>query len=292
MSNSRQSILLTGSEGFIGKHLGRRLKSHGYEVVKFSLSLGFDIKDPKELYKIKKIDTVIHLAGLTFVPDSWKNPREFINTNFGGTLNVLEFIREKRVNANLILGSAFIYGNTHELLTKENSAIQPNNPYAVSKYLAEEAAKYYSKLWGISTISLRCFNIYGPGQSQNFLIPQIIAGIKKNKVILDDPKPRRDFIFIDDVVDAYMAALKYKGEFEAVNIASSKTYSVKEIADMLIHISSSTAKLSFKNKIRHREIFDIKSDITKAKKILNWSPKIEIREGLKRTLESELSSEF
>lgn len=281
-------VLVTGSEGFIGRSLTKKLTASNYKVIRFSKSLGDDITKKDSFKKLPHVDIIIHLAAKTYVPDSWNDPGGFTKVNFLGTLNALEYARSLQKKPKFILASAFIYGNTKNVPIKEDDTCQPNNPYAQSKYLAESLAEFYSKYYGIPSVVLRPFNIYGPKQGKHFLIPKIIEGIKSSQITIDDPRPKRDFIFIEDVVDAYLCAIKYRGPFKIFNIASGKSYSVDETVRLMVKISGKKVKIVFTNKKRKNEILDSKGSISQARKYLKWSPKTSLEAGLKKTLSSSL----
>lgn len=285
---TKKTVLVTGSEGFIGKALVKKLKAKNFNVVKFSHSLGDDITKKDAFAKIGKVDVIIHLAALTYVPSSWEDPAKFIEVNTKGTLNALEFARKSENKPKFILASAFVYGNPKHIPIKENDPISPNNPYAVSKHLAEQLSQFYSQNYQIPALALRCFNIYGPGQPKTFLIARIVDGIKSGIVKLEDPRPKRDFVYVNDVVNAYIKAINYKGEYKIINIASGKSYSVSDIADLAKAFSKKEFVVQFSNKRRKNEIMDSRADISLAKKYLKWLPKTTFEKGLQITLKQSL----
>src|SRR5207237_1415928 len=146
---------------------------------------------------------VIHLAGKSFVPDSWKDPQEFMRVNAEGTRNVLEFCRKN--NIPLIFMSSYVYGIPVRLPIDENHPVTPSNPYAQSKYEAEKICIMYAEKYKIPVTIVRPFNIFGPNQPEHFLIPKIIQqalDVSSTRIELQDLSPRRDYIYMDDLLDA------------------------------------------------------------------------------------------
>jgi len=182
----------------------------------------------------------------------------------------------------MIFASSYVYGKPNYLPIDENHPISAFNPYCQSKLLGEILCKSYNKDFGVPVIIFRPFNIYGKGQDDNFLIPLIMKQIIKNgKILLKDSRPKRDFVYIDDVVNAYCKAVEYdKTEFEIFNIGSGISYSVKKISEMIASNYDKDIKIEFSEERRQNEVMDTIADITKANKILNWHPKVDLREGL------------
>ena len=276
-------ILVTGANGFIGKTLCNQLVLHGHEVVAISSDRG-DISLIKTWEQIPPTDTVIHLAARTFVPDSWKKPDLFLETNTLGTLRALEYCKQHQ--ANMIYISSYLYGNAKTLPINEEAPVYTPNPYALSKKTAEEYCRLYADSYGVNTVILRPFNIYGSNQNPSFLIPEIIDQVlHKNRVRVKDLAPKRDYLFIDDFIASIIKCLDVH-QFEIINIGSGISYSVKEIIDMVQNICGTNYPVTSSNETRIAEIMDTIADITKAAAILNWKPIISMQEGLSRVIES------
>lgn len=271
-------VLVTGSRGFIGKHLIKKLKEKGIDFIEFE----GDIRTFGDLKKLKA-DAVIHLAAKTFVPDSFKNPRDFYEANILGTLNVLEFCRINK--AKLIFISSYVYGNPRYLPINEKHEVNLHSPYNESKYLGEKLCEYYHKNFNIKCIIFRQFNVYGPGQTR-FLIPNIISQLNKKEIVLDNPAPKRDFIYVSDAVEAYIKALNFNADFEIFNLGSGKSYSVKTVAELILKLSKGKSKLKFTGEKRPNEVIDTRADINKIKKVLGWGPTVGLEDGIKRCLGS------
>lgn len=201
--NMIQKVLITGGRGFIGRNLTKYLSEQGFEVKSLS-SQEFDVlkeHDGKE-WKKEGIDHVVHLAGKTYVPDSWREPERFLTVNVLGTLRMIEFCRELGIGMTYV--SAYIYGQPERIPIEECAKVRPNSPYAQSKYMAEELCEFFCEYYAMDISVLRLFNVYGPGQSEKFLIPFIIKQTLGNEeaITLQDLTPKRDYVYIDDICRA------------------------------------------------------------------------------------------
>ena len=277
-------ILITGSNGFIGRHLAKRLLQLHYPVYLHDLDIGdITVENCLNQYIPKNITHVFHLAGKTFVPESWKNPCAFYNVNFSGTLHVLEFCR--KTNASIILLSSYPYGKPEYLPVDEKHKLKAYNPYGHSKLLAEDLCRYYSDMFDLRRFIFRVFNVYGPGQSPTFVIPEIIEKIRNvNEPIVEvmDLRPRRDFVYIDDVIDAL--TLAFDGNPGIYNVGSGTSLSVKEIVEYLLKLDNSKKPFHELNFPRSNEVLDLFADIRLINKELGWKPKTKILDGLKQCL--------
>lgn len=280
-----KKILVTGATGFIGKALTQELENQKMSIIKVSSQDG-DIADSitLEKYKDEAVAHVIHLAAKTFVPDSWKNPKDFYEANFNGTLNVLDFCREKRAGLTYI--STYVYGQPERNPIKEEDRISSNNPYGHSKYLAEQLCEFYAQQFDVNIKIIRPFNVYGIGQKDNFLIPHIIKqAMEEENIEVMDLNPKRDYIYIKDLVQAIILTIKSVDKFGIYNIGYGKSYSVAEIIEKVQNILGTNKLVISKKSIRKNEINDVIADINKAKEKLGWQPKYTIEEGLKEIIE-------
>lgn len=277
-------ILVTGSTGFIGKHLVRGLRDAGYEIIEAN-SLSGDIAEESTWIKFPKTDVVIHLAGKSFVPASWTDPGSFISCNLMGTVAALNYC--KRHDSRLIFISSYLYGNPLKLPIPETATLNPTNPYALSKKLAEEACKFYSDSLGINITILRPFNVYGPGQDENFLVPSILRQVALGKCIeVKDLEPKRDYIYINDLVDAILKAVSYQNNFGIFNIGSGKSHSVQELIQIIQDIYGTELPVHSGVERRKDEIMDTVADITLANVQLQWEPKWSLERGIRQMLNS------
>ena len=277
-------ILVTGSSGFVGARLCKRLERAGADVVAFDLTDGRDITAGAAFADLPAVDICIHLASVVFVPFSWENPFKTYEVNVLGTLNVLEFCR--RTGAAMVFASSYLYGKSRYLPIDEKHPLDPTNPYARSKVLAEDLCGAYNRDFGLSCVILRVFNLYGKGQDERFLIPEIANQLRTgDKIALRDLTPRRDLLHVDDAVEAYVKAAQYDAtDFEIFNIGYGESYSVLEIAEKLVRLSGKQMEITSLGHERQGEISETVADVSKAARLLGWEPRIGIDEGLGTTL--------
>ena len=274
-----KTIVVTGSAGFVGSHLVQLLNEFDHKIVGLDLKNGFDLTNWESVRNIRKVDVIIHLAARVFVPDSYNSPREFFSNNIISTLNMLELC--KRYTAKMIYISSYVYGIPQYLPIDEKHPVSAFNPYCQSKLIGEQLCESYNRDFCVPVIIFRPFNIYGPGQNDNFLIPLIQKQIKKTgKISLKDPRPKRDFIHINDVVNAYCKAIEYKSNFEILNLGSGVSYSVEEVAEILARKAGKNIPIEFSKEHRQNEVLDTVADIRKIKGILNWKPQKEFNKEL------------
>lgn len=275
-----KKILVTGAGGFIGGALVDYLNKKNEPVLGLNSAL-LDVTDKQSVDKLasEEIGHVIHMAGKTFVPRSWEEPAEFIETNTFGTLNMLEFCRKHEIPMTYI--SAYIYGPPEKNPIKETDKINPNNPYAKSKYMAEELCEFYAKQFGVKVSIIRPFNVYGAGQKESFLIPQIIGhAMREDSIRVLDLAPMRDYIYLEDLLEAIYLTVKKVQEYDVFNVGSGISYSVGEVIDMVQRILGSNKPVECKNQTRRNELNNVVADITHAKEVLGWEPAHTLEQGL------------
>ncbi|MEM4216293.1 MAG: SDR family oxidoreductase, partial [Candidatus Anstonellales archaeon] len=310
ISNLYMRILITGGAGFIGSNIAEKI-SKQHEVIVFDdLSTGKieNISEFKNRMKfingnilnenalnkaMKNVDFVLHQAAIPSVPKSIKDPIGTSKVNIIGTLNVLECARKNNVKRVILASSSSVYGDKPTLPKVESMCPEPKSPYASAKVINEQHAKQFYEFYGLETISLRYFNVYGkrqdPKSEYAAVIPAFISRMLKNKppIIYGDGKQTRDFTYIDDVVDANIRAMetKNKNAFgRAVNIAGGKQISILELAALLNKILCKNLAPVFE-KERPGDVKHSLADISLAKQLLNWEPKTGLEEGLRRTVE-------
>tara|TARA_R100001143_G_C3361083_1_gene135894 strand:- start:18207 stop:19046 length:840 start_codon:yes stop_codon:yes gene_type:complete len=274
------NVAVTGSSGFIGSHLLPKLKKEGHTVTEISRTRNLDITNWEKVKDLKPCEIIVHLAAKTFVPDSFNNPAEFYKTNYIATLHSLELAR--KWNARVIYMSSYFYGPPQYLPVDEKHILNPHNPYAQSKMQSEQLCGAYFRDFGIQCISFRLFNIYGKGQTGYFLIPEILEKIKNGgTVTLADPRPKRDFIHVNDAVNAIILATnKLNIGFEVFNLGTGVATSVEELVSIIYDRSPIKFKVKFTNKYRKGEILESIACIDKIRNNLNWNPKIDIKKGI------------
>ena len=283
-----RSILVTGASGFIGSALVARLESMDYKVTQFCSTDG-EIADVNFIkkYEDSNFFHVFHLASKTFVPDSWENPYDFYKTSILGTVNILDLCRIKKIPLTYV--SAYLYGIPEELPIKEDHRIKPNNPYAHSKFLAEDLCKFYSEFHDVKVSIARPFNVYGKGQKKTFLIPLIINQVlNEDNIKVRDLKPKRDYIYLDDLVSGLICTLRSKEQFSIFNFGSGKGLSVSDIIEIIQNIAGTNKEIISEKKERIHEIMSVIADVKKSKEYLNWIPTYSFEEGVREILKQEL----
>lgn len=275
-------IIVTGSKGFLGNALVKRLKEESYDIFLTTRNQG-DITSEYFWKELPKADFLVHLAARTHVPTSWNNPNEFIHTNTFGTQLALDWCYKN--NAKLILASAYIYGIPMNIPISESEKPSPNNPYALSKFLGEKCAVFYSEYFKLDVTVLRIFNIFGAEQNKNFLIPSILNQVlNSDRIEVESLYPKRDYIYINDVVNSIIKSLKYTKGCNIVNIGSGKTHSVSDVISLAQTIGGTSLPVICKNNDRFCEIPITKANIENAKKNLRWEPSYSLYDGLSETL--------
>lgn len=275
------AFVVTGARGFIGRALVRRLESTGDSVIGLSTVDG-DIADQATLhpYRSSDIRHVFHLAGRSFVPQSWNDPIEFHRVNTMGALNVLEFCRERRTSLTYV--SAYLYGRPMQQPIGENHPLVPNNPYALSKMQAETACEFYARTHGLRITVIRPFNVYGFGQSENFLIPTILRQVlSAGEIEVQDLAPKRDYLYIDDMVELLLATLNAPPGYNVYNGGTGSSLSVAEVIAVAQAEAATSKPVRCGQSVRINEIQDTRADIEKARNELGWSPKHEFHDGVR-----------
>lgn len=299
-------ILVTGSSGFIGSHLSEYLVKRGHQVVAFDrynsnnhygwlekstyknkikFILG-DIRDYDSVNKaMKGCNNIIHLAALIGIPYSYVSPTAYIKTNIEGTFNVLESAKNLKVRQVIVTSTSEVYGTALSKKLSENDELKAQSPYAASKIAADQLSLSYYRSFGLPVKIIRPFNTFGPRQSARAVIPTIITqALTKNKIKVGNLKTTRDFLYVEDLCNAYEKVLKSdKLLGEVVNVGVDSEISIK---DLIMKISKILNKKLItvveKKRVRPKksEVFRLKCDCSKLKKITNWKPKYKIDQGL------------
>lgn len=284
MRNVVGNVLVTGADGFIGKYLVRRLKEEGYTVYTFDVKDG-DIADC--LLDFPDVKHVFHLAGMTFVPKSWSEPYEFYRTNVLGTANILNFCHKNKCS--ITIPSTYMYGNPKYLPVDEKHPIDSNaSPYHNTKYLSELIAMFYAEKMDVPCTIMRLFNVYGMGQNENFIVPHLIKEVCSDveEIVVKDIEPKRDYVYIEDVVDALVKSIqKTEERFRIYNVGTGVSYNVLELANVIMEIYGQKKNVVSMNERRPGEIMDTIADVSKIKADLDWTPKYCLVEGIRRMKE-------
>lgn len=296
----KEKVIVTGGAGFIGSHIVDLLILEGYEVhIIDNLSSGriedinknaifheLDIRNKDSLLPIfENAKYVFHDAALTQIEYSRHNPVETNTVNLDGFLNVLDVSRVSSVKRFIFASSNVVYGDEAPIPTKEDFSVMPSSPYGVQKFSAEMYCKLYSSIYGIETVSLRYFSVYGPRQralgTYASVIPTFLELRKTNDtlIITGDGEQTRDFVNVLDVARANILAMKSEkvGKGEIINIGCGENAcSVNCLAKL---IGGNVAYVSPRAEPKHT-----KADITKAKELLGWEPEIKMKEGIEELL--------
>ena len=277
-----ERILVTGSDGFIGSALVPILEQAGYEVAHFGLADGDISRDRLDFPGVTR---VLHLAAKTFVPESWRDPFSFYQVNVMGSANVLEFCR--RQGCTLTMISSYLYGPPHALPVNEDHPLDPNTPYNHSKVLMENMGEFYAAKFGVYVTALRPFNIFGPGQRPEFLIPSIVRQALDPAVrVIEvaDLEPRRDYLYLDDLARAILMTLSPRRPYAVYNIGSGRSYSVEEVIQAVQEAAGTDKPYRSLGLRRPAEVMDTVADIARARYDLGWEPQISFREGIQRVV--------
>lgn len=303
------TYLVTGGAGFIGSHIAGRLVKEG-NVVKVLDNFctgkrenlaGFldkveliegDIRDVNLLPGVMKgVDYVLHQAALRSVPKSVEDPASYNEVNVTGTLNVLLAARQARVKRVVFASSSSVYGETDEFPEKENQELKVISPYAATKLAGETYCRVFAKIYGLETVSLRYFNVFGPRQDPTSqyaaVIPIFIMKMLKEESpqVHGDGEQSRDFTYVDDVGQVNVLSCTQPNiAGEVFNVAGGGCVSVLDIVKELNQIMGKKIKPEF-TPPRRGDVKQTWADMTKSKKLMDYQPEIKFKEGLKRTLE-------
>ena len=272
------SVLITGADGFLGRHIVRDLTSRGFNVLAKRRADG-DVSQSSTWQTFPAANYLIHLAGSTFVPASWEEPSAFVQANSISTSYALDFCRSN--NTRMIFLSTYLYAANANLPIKETDAIDPANPYALSKLFGEQLCSFYAKHFGVELVILRPFNVYGAGQSSRFLVPSIISQAKKgDEIRVLDSRPARDYLFIEDLLEAVNLSLTSKLKFGIFNIGTGVASSVEDLIQTLGQVIGRELKVVSAEQERFGEINSTQASILQATNILGWKPKWTLADGL------------
>lgn len=299
-----KKVIVTGGAGFIGSHLTERLLQEGHQVTVIdNLSTGWkknldpiqdhplfkfvqaDIRKKEEIESyFEEIDWVFHLAALADIVPSIEKPREYFETNVDGTFNVLECSHKAKVKRFLYAASSSCYGIAKEYPTPETAKINPQYPYALTKYLGEELVLHWEKVYQLPSICLRMFNVYGPRSRTTGVYGAVFGVFLAQKLhgkpftVVGDGTQERDFTYVTDVVDAFYTAANSLVTGEIFNVGSSGCYSINRLVELLggevVYIPK-----------RPGEPDCTFADVSKIRKHLNWEAKTSFEQGVATLLE-------
>ncbi len=310
MDSNKVNIVVTGGAGFIGSHLIDRLLSEGYTVTNidnfdpfYSESIKrentkrhleydtytlheVDIRDKDDLAKAipDDSDVIVHLAAKAGVRPSIADPIAYQEVNVTGTQNLLEIARVKGIKQFVFASSSSVYGKNPNVPWNENDAVlKPISPYASTKVSGELLGHVYSHLYDIRFLALRFFTVYGPRQRPDLAIHKFLKLMSKGKEITlyGNGSTRRDYTYIDDIIDGVKAAIEYKDSlYEIINLGNNQTVELLELVQVIEEASCITAKKVFGQE-QPGDVKQTWADVKKSKELLNYSPKYTIQDGTK-----------
>ncbi len=312
MNWTNKNVLLTGSGGFIGSHLAERLVRLGANVKAFVrynsrndcgqleylhdniLSkitvIAGDLRDPDAVREVVvDTDIIFHLGSLIAIPYSYIHPMEVIDTNVIGTTNVLMAAKDNDIEKIIHTSTSEVYGTAKYVPINEKHPLQGQSPYSASKIGADMIAYSFYTSFKLPVAIIRPFNTYGPRQSARAVTPTIITQALSKKVIkLGSLHPTRDLTFISDTIEGFIKiAENEKSIGEVINIGSGFEISIGDLAEKILRLTKSKAKIETdKKRLRPKdsEVERLWADSTKARKMLNWQPQVNLDDGLKMTI--------
>lgn len=302
------NFLITGAAGFLGSALANRLAWEGQQVRGLDdLSTGDpstlspdvlftrgDVNDRPKLWTLlQEVDCVYHLAARVSVQESILYPREYNAVNVGGTVTLMEAMRDVGVRRVVLISSGAVYGDQQEQPLRESAPPNPRSPYAVSKLAAEYYVNTIGDLWNIETVCLRVFNAYGPGQhlpaSHPPVVPYFLRQALRNGtlVVHGDGSQTRDYVYVDDVVSALIAASTAPGiDGLVINIGSGKETSVRELVKAVLEVTGSKSEVIYNPKTSGG-VSRMCADLSLAAARLGYRPSIPLMHGLRLTLQRD-----
>lgn len=302
------NFLVTGAAGFLGSALANRLAREGHQVRGIDdLSTGNpqalspdvhftrgDVNDRPKLWTLlQDVDCVYHLAARVSVPESLLYPREYNAVNVGGTVSLMEAMRDVGVRRVVFISSGAVYGDQEDQPLSEIAIPNPRSPYAVSKLSGEYYVRTIGDQWGIETVSLRVFNAYGPGQHLPASHPPVIPNFLRQAVrggtlvVHSQGAQTRDYVFVDDVVRCMVAAATASGiNQHTINVGSGSETSVRELVRLVLELTGDRAEVIY-NPRTNPGVSRMCADLKLAREKLGFQTRVSLIEGLRLTLEGD-----
>ena len=274
------NVLVTGAKGFIGNYLVKYLAEVGHVVYEHDHGKG-DLLNKAALEQYKGVDVVYHLAANTYVPESWKIPCVYINDNNVMLMNVLEYCREN--NARLVFISTYLYGEPEYLPVDEKHTRVATTPYHLCKKIGEDICEFYSKNFGIDIAIVRPFNVYGKGQNRSFLLPKVyeqVANITTDTIEVFNLAPKRDYVYVEDLARILVRLLPHIKGFDIFNVGAGRSYSVKEVIDIIQAELNTNKRIVEKYDKRKNEVMDCIADTSHLEGIIGKLEMTSLTDGI------------
>lgn len=286
-------ILVTGGDGFIGRHLVNRLADLGHSIIIFDLNLNKDLRNSKQVDEcIKKVDVVFHLAAVADLNWAREHSREALDINIQGTINIVESCCKYKVPL-YFASTCCVYGNQKKHPTNEESLTCPSEIYAATKLAGENIIKGYSRTYGLKFNLMRFATIYGPGMRPALGMHIFFKQAMNNQPITvhGDGKQTRTLTYVTDLIDGIIYLFKSGLFLEEINISTEEEISANKMAEEIIKITNSNSKILYIDQ-RIGQTFKEKISAQKAKKLFNWKAKHSFKEGLLKTYKWFLNEDF
>jgi UDP-glucose 4-epimerase len=312
MKTQKRKALVTGGAGFLGPHLIKDLLNQGWAVASmdnystgrrahiepFLANADFvafegDVRNATFVYGAMsdfQPEVVYHLAAIHFIPYCISHPAETLEVNVIGTQHLIDAIEKIPLKRFVLASTADVYAPSDEP-HKETATLGSTNIYGSSKEFCERLLNLARERFPLTRfLATRFFNIYGPGETNPHVLPDIMSCLRKENVLrLGDIEPKRDYVYVSDVVDALLRLAEYDGAYDVFNIATGKSRSVRELISALERVLASPITIKTDpTKLRKAERQNLLADVALGKKELSWKPKVDLSQGLNWTLQSEL----
>ena len=305
-------VLVTGAGGFIGSHLAERLVAEGASVRAFvrytsrsdvgllrlapadifsRIDVVFgDLRDEAAVHDaMRDVDLVFHLGALIAIPYSYVHPREVVETNVIGTLNVLMAAKAHGVERIVNTSTSEVYGTALTSPITESHPLQAQSPYSASKIAADKLTESFGRSFDVRAVTIRPFNTFGPRQSARAVIPTVISqALATQEIRLGDLTPTRDFTYVTDTVDGFVrAACADRVDGETINLGNDREISIGDLADLIVSLLDRPVKVvtgSARVRPPNSEVRRLHADATKARELLGWQPHVPLEQGLRQTI--------
>ena len=305
-------VLVTGAGGFIGSHLAERLVAEGARtraMVRYTSSgswgwldassvkgeievVASDITDADGVREaLRGVEVVFHLAALIGIPYSYHAPRSYVRTNVEGTLNVLQAARDEGIERVVHTSTSEVYGTALRVPIDEEHPLQGQSPYSASKIAADKMAEAFHRSFGLPVAVVRPFNTFGPRQSARAVIPtvvsQLLAGAEELK--LGNLSPTRDFNYVQNTVDGFVRAAEAEAAVgEVINLGTGREISIGDLVRLLMDVMGRQVRIveqAPRVRPAHSEVERLLADVDRARRLLDWEPRVPLEDGLRATIE-------